>query len=200
MWHIFNKHGFQVALANNEPCADDLAERGEFALACEPPEAGQLRADPQTKAVIIIPPAPSTWHEWDGTAWVIGTEQAAAKLAHEQEAVWEAIKNQRHNNLRGGVFVPSVKKWFHTDDASRQQYTFMRTLPALPEDMQWKTMDNSFVVMTKLLLDELSLKMLADEQAAFLAAERHRSAMLAAANPLNYDYSSGWTATYGEAV
>ena len=61
-------------------------------------------------------------------------------------------------------------------------------------------MDNSFVTMSKPLLDELALKLLTDEQADFANAERHRAAMLAAANPLDYDYSTGWTATYGGAA
>ena len=47
--------------------------------------------------------------------------------------------------------------------------------------------------MTQDLLDELSLKMIADEQADFANAERHRAAMLQAENPLDYDYSDGWT-------
>ena len=54
-------------------------------------------------------------------------------------------------------------------------------------------MDNSFVEMTQALLDELSLKMIAAEQADFQNAERHHAAMLKADKPLNYDYSTGWT-------
>ena len=50
--------------------------------------------------------------------------------------------------------------------------------------------------MTRELLDELSMQLLLDEQADFANAERHRAAMLQADNPLDYDYSSGWTATF----
>ena len=107
--------------------------------------------------------------------------------------MWERIKARRHQATRSGVFVPSIGKWFHNDDPARQQYTFLRTLPKLPSPLPWKTMDNSFVEMTQALLDELSLKMIADEQTDFANAERHRAAMLKADHPLDYDYSDGWT-------
>ena len=114
--------------------------------------------------------------------------------------MWTRIKQNRHDNLRGGVYVKSIGKWLHSDDESRAQYTFMRTMPTLPEKMMWKTMDNTFVHMTKALLDELSLQLLADEQADFANAERHRAAMLKADNPLDYDYSGSWTANYATAT
>ena len=147
----------------------------------------------------ITPPRPSALHTWDGKAWVLDAETAAALKQAQQEEVWTRIKQKRHDNLRGGVYVKSIGKWLHSDDESRAQYTFMRTMPALPEKMIWKTMDNTFVPMTKALLDELSLQLLADEQADFANAERHRAAMLKAESPLDYDYSGGWTANYATA-
>lgn len=149
----------------------------------------------------ITPPRPSALHTWDTAkkAWVLDKATAQARKAAQQEEMWARIKQKRHDNLRGGVYVKSIGKWLHSDDESRAQYTFMRTMPALPEKMVWKTMDNTFVPMTKALLDELSLQLLADEQADFANAERHRAAMLKAGNPLDYDYSGGWTANYATA-
>ena len=145
-------------------------------------------------------PRPSALHTWDGKAWVLDKAAAQAHKAAQQEEMWTRIKQKRHDNLRGGVYVKSIGKWLHSDDESRAQYTFMRTMPALPEKMVWKTMDNTFVHMTKALLDELSLQLLADEQADFANAERHRAAMLKAGTPLDYDYSGGWTANYTTAT
>ena len=147
----------------------------------------------------VTPPPPSSLHTWDGKAWVLDKAAAQAHKTAQQEEVWTRIKQKRHDNLRGGVYVKSISKWLHSDDESRAQYTFMRTMPTLPEKMMWKTMDNTFVPMTKELLDELSLQLLADEQADFANAERHRAAMLKADNPLDYDYSGGWTANYASA-
>ena len=147
----------------------------------------------------VTPPRPSALHAWDGKAWVLDKAAAQARKAAQQEEMWTRIKQKRHDNLRGGVYVKSIGKWLHSDDESRAQYTFMRTMSQLPEKMLWKTMDNTFVPMTKALLDELSLQLLADEQADFANAERHRTAMLKAENPLDYDYSGGWTANYATA-
>lgn len=36
-----------------------------------------------------------------------------------QTQIWEQIKQKRQAVTRGGVYVKSVKKWFHTDDSSR---------------------------------------------------------------------------------
>ena len=148
----------------------------------------------------VTPPCPSALHTWDGKTWVLDKAAAQQHKAAQQEEMWTRIKQKRHGNLRGGVYVKSIGKWLHSDDESRAQYTFMRTMPQLPEKMVWKTMDNTFVPMTKALLDELSLQLLADEQADFANAERHRAAMLKADNPLDYDYSGGWTANYATAA
>lgn len=116
--------------------------------------------------------------------------------ADDQNTIWEQIKKMRHDKCRGGCYVKSVDKWFHSDDASRQQYLFMRTLPDIPENTMWKTMDGSFIAMTKALLDELSLALFAEEQHNFITAEQHRAKMLRAKNPLNYDYTAGWSQVY----
>lgn len=136
-------------------------------------------------------PRPSQHHIWQDDDWVLGVEKAVL-----QDEVWEQIKQKRHAVTRGGVYVPSVKKWFHTDDSSRTQYLALQILPQLPADLMWKTMDNSFVKLTKPLLTELAITILQSEQADFANAEKHRLAMLQADNPLEYDYSKGWTAIY----
>ena len=159
-------------------------------------EAGEL-----PEGLTAVPP-PSALHTWDAAkkTWVLDKAATQVLKAAQQEEMWTRIKQKRHDNLRGGVYVKSIGEWLHSDDESRAQYTFMRTMPALPEKMMWKTMDNTFVHMTKALLDELSLQLLADEQADFANAERHRAAMLKADNPLDYDYSGGWTANYATAT
>lgn len=159
-------------------------------------EAGEL-----PEGLTAVPP-PSALHTWDAAkkTWVLDKAAAQILKAAQQEEMWTRIKQKRHDNLRGGVYVKSIGEWLHSDDESRAQYTFMRTMPTLPEKMVWKTMDNTFVPMTKELLDELSLQLLADEQADFANAERHRAAMLKADNPLDYDYSDGWTVNYATAT
>ena len=133
--------------------------------------------------------------------WVCDPVKKAEMKAQQQEQVWEAIKQKRYDNLRQGVYVKSVGKWFQTDDATRLQYLTLRTLSdaAFPLKEPWKTMDNTYLPKekcTKALFEEIVMQMVADETADFHNAERHRLAMLQAEDPLQYDFSKGWTANY----
>lgn len=143
------------------------------------------------------PPCPDS--TWDGEKWHIDPECAARLKAEQRAQMWERIKKKRYDNLRNGVYVKSVDKWFHTDDNSRTQYIALAVMPKMREDLMWKTMDNSFLPMTKKLLEELMAQMLVDEQADFANAEKHKAAMEKADNPLGYDYSGGWTKTFEQA-
>jgi len=145
------------------------------------------------------PPCPSS--TWDGEQWHLDPECAARLKAEQQDEMWERIKAKRYDNLRHGVYIKSVGKWFQTDDATRLQYLTLRTLPdeAFPLKEPWKTMDNTFLPKekcTKALFDEIVMQMVNDETADFHNAERHRLTMLKADKPLEYDYSKGWTANY----
>ncbi|WP_118779215.1 DUF4376 domain-containing protein [Neisseria lactamica] len=197
---IYFKNGFYDDTLGSIPEGAVAVRAEEYAaLLAGQAQGGQIAADADGKPV-LTPPRPSDYHEWDGKEWKIGKDAAARKKAAAVAAVWEKIKQKRHQNLRGGVYVESVGKWFHNTDEARQQYTFMRTLPQLPPDLQWKTMDGGFVNLTRALLDELSLKLLADEQQDFANAERHRVLMEQSDDPENYDYSDGWTENYREEV
>ena len=162
--------------------------------------AGQIMMPGKDGKPVLADPAPCSSSAWDGEQWHIDPECAARLKAAQQEEVWERIKAKRYDNLRHGVFVKSVGKWFQTDDASRTQYLALAVMPRLPEKLPWKTMDNSFVNMTKALLGELMEQMLVDEQADFANAERHKAAMEKVEHPLEYDYSDGWTANYEQSA
>lgn len=109
--------------------------------------------------------------------------------------VWESIKGRRDQAKAGGVKVGD--KWFHTDDASRiQQIGLVMTGDNIPANLQWKTMDGSFVIMTKALANQVFQAVSALDMQAFAAAEAHRAAMAAVENPFEYDFSTGWPASY----
>lgn len=126
---------------------------------------------------------------------VVDAPPVIIPIEQRQKVVWERIKAERYKRTHSGVYVASVDKWFHTDEPSRKQYTFMRTLPVF-ETLNWKTMDGTFIEMDKALLDTLSVTILQMEQANFANAEKHRLAMLASNEPENYDYSTGWIDIY----
>ena len=132
----------------------------------------------------------------------IDAEELSNRLAPSkselQAQVWERIKQKRHDNARGGVYIKSIGKWFHNDDPTRAQYLAMQIMPKLPDDLMWKTMDGSFIRLTKEILMQVAMTMMTQEQSDFANAERHRQLMLKAENPLEYDYSSSWSAVYGD--
>ncbi|WP_230472431.1 DUF4376 domain-containing protein [Kingella kingae] len=147
----------------------------------------------------IVPKQPARLGQHKQT-WQINAQRQAEQHAQNQATAWDNIKQMRYHNTHSGVFVPSVGKWFHTDDASRIQYVALQTMPQMPSSLQWKTMDNHFVPMNKALLSEILGAMMLHETADFANAEQHRAAMLASDNPLDYDFSGGWQEIYKESV
>lgn len=138
--------------------------------------------------------APTSYHTYNGKKWTLTAANKARKLEDEQAIMWQKIKGKREAIRYGGIKVGT--KWFHTDESSRLQYLTLSGLPALPSNLQWKTMDNSFVVMTKELLNQIVAAAIAAEQQDFANAETHRLSMIASANPLDYDFNTGWSAIY----
>lgn len=189
---------------------DDTPPEGAVALTAAEHEAlvigqcaGQIVMPGKDGKPVLADPAPCTSCTWDGEKWHIDPECAAKLKAEQQAEVWERIKQKRYDNLRQGVYVKSVGKWFQTDDATRLQYLTLRTLPdkSFPLKEPWRTMDNTDLPpekCTKALFEEIVMQMVADEMADFHNAKRHRAAMLQADNPLDYDYSGGWTANFDE--
>ena len=59
-------------------------------------------------------------------------------------------------------------------------------------------MDGSFITMTQALASQVFQTVAASDQTIFAAAETHKAAMEASADPASYDYSSGWPKVYGE--
>lgn len=114
---------------------------------------------------------------------------------------WEQIKGVRDQRKAGGVKVKvgTVDKWFHSDDGSRiQQMGLVMMGAGIPANLQWKTMDGSFITMTQTLASQVFQAVAASDQAIFTVAEQHKATMEASADPAVYDYSTGWPAIFGE--
>lgn len=111
--------------------------------------------------------------------------------------IWQRIKAERNRRKAGGVKVGA--KWFHSDDGSRiQQMGLVMMGASIPANIQWKTMDGSFIAMTQTLASQVFQAVAASDQAIFAVAEQHKAAMEASADPASYDYSTGWPKIYGE--
>jgi hypothetical protein len=120
--------------------------------------------------------------------------------------VWEKIKAERDRRKAGGVkvVINGTDKWFHSDDASRIQQIGLVMMGAnIPADLQWKTMDGTFVTMTQTLANQVFAASAASDQAIFSKAEWHKAQMEASANPATYHFEQDadktrWPLIYGE--
>ena len=181
--------------------------RGQTAYRTDTWQHDGIAADTVTEpgelpAGLTIEPPPSSLHTWDGKAWVLDAETAAALKQAQQEEMWTRIKAKREEQRYGGAYIPALKKWLQTDEPSRTQYLQLQLLEAkglFKQPVRWKTMDNSFIGLDAAAVTAIALQIMDNEQVDFANAERHRAAMLKADNPLDYDYSDGWTEIYQEA-
>lgn len=112
-------------------------------------------------------------------------------------SAWDRIKSERDRRTGQGGYKVGAQ-WFHSDQKSRSQQLGLVLLGAsIPANLQWKTMDGSFVTMTQTLAQQILAAGAASDQAIFAAAETHKAAMEASADPSAYDFSAGWPATFG---
>lgn len=112
--------------------------------------------------------------------------------------VWAKIKVERDRRTDIGGFEVDGK-WFHSDQKSRNQQLGLVLLGSnIPAGLQWKTMDGSFVTMTRTLAGQILAAGAASDTAIFAAAEDHKAALEACENPSDYDYLTGWPKIFGE--
>lgn len=111
---------------------------------------------------------------------------------------WEHIKAERDRRIQAGGYKVGAK-WFHSDTFSRTQQMGLVMLGAnIQANTPWKTMDGTTVTMTQALAGQIFATAAASDIAIFAAAEAHRAAMEASADPSAYDFSTGWPKVYGE--
>lgn len=112
-------------------------------------------------------------------------------VVQQQESIWNAIKVERDRRQELGVVVNGLR--FHSDEKSRiQQLGLVMMGENIPQGLQWKTMDGTFVTMTQALAQQIFAATAAYDQAVFAVAEAHKASAFALPNPAEYDYSLGW--------
>lgn len=134
-----------------------------------------------------------------GCVQITGEEVAtlrAKPLVDRKSAAWERIKQERDRRTEHGGFCVSGK-WYHSDQKSRSQQLGLVLLGAgIPANLQWKTMDGSFVLMSQGLAQQILAAAAASDTAIFSVAEAHKSAMELSPDPDLYDFSAGWPPVY----
>ena len=150
------------------------------------------------KDLNISEPPPGPFYTFNGKNWILDKVTLKENIKEQRSNIWEAIKAKRSEKIQAGVYLPKTDKWFHTDGESRIRYLALMTLPLVPEGLRWKTMDNTWIPITKKILLELMSAVMIHEQRNFEVAELHKVAMEKLDDPSSYDFSTGWLETYEE--
>ena len=108
---------------------------------------------------------------------------------------WDAIRQERDRRTQTGGYQVAGK-WFHSDTFSRTQQMGLVMMGAgIPNGLQWKTMDGSFVTMTQALAGQVFAAAAASDAALFARAEQIKVAM--EADPVNFVLASQtWPAVF----
>ena len=150
-------------------------ETGEFKYQDSGAPKYIIRDIPSDCDFTLTPP-PDYNHVW---RW-IDTEWVDVPKTDEDRASedWRQLKAERSSKISSGVLVESTEKVFQTDVNSLAQYASIAGMIALDnyEPVQWKTLDNSFVLLTVDIFKELQRTINENTQSAFRVAEQKRIA------------------------
>lgn len=120
------------------------------------------------------------------------------QLEMRRQTSIQSIKSERDRRADSGGYMVNGK-WFHSDQKSRSQQLGLVMLGnAIPKNLQWRTMDGSFVEMNKTLAQQVLAAAATNDQEIFFAAEKHISKVLEDDSSIEHDWSSGWPQTFGE--
>ena len=125
-------------------------------------------------------------------------ELSKPPIEYVRSSVWSAIKARRDAlRFNGGVKVDG--HWFKSNQIATAEYNSIISL-GLPDATvlraNWRTMDNGEVAMTPLLAKQIIQAGFAQAAAIDDAAQTHKAAMEASAEPSRYDFSGGWPETF----
>ena len=173
-----------------------------------------IEVSSQDAATAINLPAGATF-DFDADGTLVVTPAPALNpvqvKATAAAAKWEAIKAERDRRTEQGGYKVGTK-WFHSDQKSRSQQLGLARkadrieasggdLDAVMHDVDgnliaWKTMGGEFVALTARLAQQIASSAEASDISIHKAAEIHKAAMEASADPSAYDFSGGWPATF----
>ena len=146
----------------------------------------------------------NSYCEWNGAEWVISPEQQATLLAEQREQVRSKINEFRDRKINGGVYVEAVGKWLDTDATAERNILSVKASFDLFGDsvgeIAWTCADNSILMINKdklMLIWQALMQAKTDNHANAL---RHKAAVEQSDNPLDYDYSDGWTQCYHDYI
>ncbi|MDG6275024.1 DUF4376 domain-containing protein, partial [Glaesserella parasuis] len=100
----------------------------------------------------------------------------------------------------GGVYVPAIDKWIDTDATAERNILSVKATFDLfgDQEIPWTFADNSVAMINKEKLLVIWQTLMEAKTGNHANALKHKAMVEQVENPLEYDYSSGWTQTYEE--
>ena len=175
MYYIFNSQGQYLASSNAEPNLDDLATRGEQAVVSDKNFANPILIDG-----VIIEQLPS--------------------IDEQRQQIRNAINALRDRKINGGVYVPEIDKWIDTDATAERNILSVKATFDLfgDQEIPWTFADNSVAMINKEKLLVIWQVLMEAKTGNHANALKHKAMVEQVENPLEYDFSGGWTQTYEE--
>ena len=124
------------------------------------------------------------------------------QIEDEREQIRQAINAKRDQTDASGVFVSKIGKWVDSDDKAYQNILGVKASLDLLGDMEieWTWADNTSSTINRQTLAVIVGALLQAKQANHANAIKHKEAVMLVDNPLEYDYSTGWTKTYADYI
>lgn len=124
----------------------------------------------------------------------LDTPTTEANLAALRTAKNTAIKAERDRRKFNGVYVSD--KWIHTDADSRTQWLGMVMMGASIPIIDWTTMDNTTIMTSQTLANEVFQATATLDATLFAYAKSLIAAVNASSDPASIDITIGWPDTY----
>ena len=161
-------------------------------------EAGRIVNTVEVETLDVLPGLVAAQGS-EGIGWLYDGHVFAAPapdLTALRAAHWEAIKSERDKRIQTGGYQ-AAGKWFHSDTFSRTQQMGLVMMGAdIPDGLQWKTMDGSFVTMTQTLAGQVFASAAASDAAIFARAEQIKATM--ESDPAAFDLAAhAWPLVFG---
>ncbi|EQA03738.1 DUF4376 domain-containing protein [Glaesserella parasuis] len=123
-------------------------------------------------------------------------------IEERRQQVRNAINTLRDKKINGGVYVKAINKWIDTDATAERNILSVKATFDLfgDQEIPWTFADNSVAMINKEKLLVIWQVLMEAKTGNHANALKHKAMVEQVENPLEYDYSSGWTQTYEEFV
>lgn len=149
----------------------------------------------------VVQDALGNWVQaWSVRDW--STEEINAFKAQAKASKIAAIYAHRDKLVDEGGYKISVPgkgdRWFASDPRSKVRQMGLQMMGAsIPPGVVWRTLDGDKVTITAQIASLIFTAAAQQDMAIDAAAETHKAAVEASADPASYDFSAGWPVTFG---